>query len=143
MRATNAIPLGCSLLLPVGTVNCVQTLKADSAAARQTNRDTREEAEEFLKNGLIAKFVMEAAWDSEYPDLLGVISLLGNQELTFKTMWSKTVSHALEADNAQIVYDQLQRFNEDIQRHSLGAAFETSARCPPPPTMDSAINHGF
>ena len=25
---TNGIPLGCSLLLPVGTVNCVQTLKA-------------------------------------------------------------------------------------------------------------------
>jgi hypothetical protein len=28
MRATNAIPLGCSRLLPVGTVNCAQTLKA-------------------------------------------------------------------------------------------------------------------
>jgi hypothetical protein len=27
MRVTNDIPLGCSLLLPVGTVNCVQTLK--------------------------------------------------------------------------------------------------------------------
>jgi hypothetical protein len=26
-RATNGIPLGCPLLLPVGTVNCVQTLK--------------------------------------------------------------------------------------------------------------------
>jgi hypothetical protein len=26
-RVTNDIPLGCSLLLPVGTVNCVQTLK--------------------------------------------------------------------------------------------------------------------
>jgi chorismate synthase len=28
MRVTNGIPLGCSLLLPVGTVNCVETLKA-------------------------------------------------------------------------------------------------------------------
>jgi hypothetical protein len=28
MHATNDIPLGCSLLLPVHTVNCVQTLKA-------------------------------------------------------------------------------------------------------------------
>jgi hypothetical protein len=28
MRVANAIPLGWSLLLPVGTVNCVQTLKA-------------------------------------------------------------------------------------------------------------------
>jgi hypothetical protein len=28
MRATNGIPLGSPLLLPVGTVNCVQTLKA-------------------------------------------------------------------------------------------------------------------
>jgi hypothetical protein len=27
-RVTNDIPLGCSLLLPVHTVNCVQTLKA-------------------------------------------------------------------------------------------------------------------
>ena len=27
MRVVNDIPLGCSLLLPVGTVNCVQTLK--------------------------------------------------------------------------------------------------------------------
>jgi hypothetical protein len=27
MRVTNDIPLGCSLLLPVGTVNFVQTLK--------------------------------------------------------------------------------------------------------------------
>ena len=25
---TNGIPLGCSLLLPVGTANCVQTLQA-------------------------------------------------------------------------------------------------------------------
>jgi hypothetical protein len=29
MRVTNDIPLGCSLLLPVGTVNPVQTLKAN------------------------------------------------------------------------------------------------------------------
>jgi hypothetical protein len=28
MRVANAISLGCSLLLPVDTVNCVQTLKA-------------------------------------------------------------------------------------------------------------------
>jgi hypothetical protein len=28
MHVANGIPLGCSLLLPVGTVNCVQTLKA-------------------------------------------------------------------------------------------------------------------
>jgi hypothetical protein len=28
MRLTNGIPLGCSLLLPVGTVNSVQTRKA-------------------------------------------------------------------------------------------------------------------
>jgi alpha-mannosidase II len=28
MRVTNGIPLGCSLLLPADTVNCVQTLKA-------------------------------------------------------------------------------------------------------------------
>jgi hypothetical protein len=28
MRVTNSLPLGCSLLLPVGTVNSVQTLKA-------------------------------------------------------------------------------------------------------------------
>jgi hypothetical protein len=27
MRVTNGIPLGSPLLLPVGTVNCVQTLK--------------------------------------------------------------------------------------------------------------------
>jgi hypothetical protein len=27
MRVTNGIPLGSSLLLPVDTVNCVQTLK--------------------------------------------------------------------------------------------------------------------
>jgi hypothetical protein len=32
MRVTNDIPLGCSLLLPVGTVNCVQTLKAHGSA---------------------------------------------------------------------------------------------------------------
>jgi hypothetical protein len=30
---TNGIPHGCLLLLPVGTVNCVQTLKADIAGA--------------------------------------------------------------------------------------------------------------
>jgi hypothetical protein len=28
MRVTNGIPLGCSLLLPIGTVICVRTLKA-------------------------------------------------------------------------------------------------------------------
>jgi hypothetical protein len=30
MRVTNGIPLGCSLLLPVHTVNCVQTLKVSN-----------------------------------------------------------------------------------------------------------------
>jgi hypothetical protein len=29
MRLTNAMHLGCSLLLPVGTVNCIQTLKVN------------------------------------------------------------------------------------------------------------------
>jgi hypothetical protein len=35
-RVTNGIPLGCSLLLPVSTVNCVQTLKGrkDFVAAK-------------------------------------------------------------------------------------------------------------
>jgi hypothetical protein len=33
MRVTNGIPLGSSLLLPVCTVNCVQTLKACAALA--------------------------------------------------------------------------------------------------------------
>jgi hypothetical protein len=32
MRVTNGIPLGCSRLLPVDTVNCVQTLKAEIEA---------------------------------------------------------------------------------------------------------------
>jgi hypothetical protein len=31
MRATNGIPLGISLLLPVDTVNCVATLKAQAS----------------------------------------------------------------------------------------------------------------
>jgi hypothetical protein len=30
MRVTNGIPLGSSLLLPVDTVNCVQTLKVQA-----------------------------------------------------------------------------------------------------------------
>jgi hypothetical protein len=34
MRVTNGIPLGCSLLLPVDAVNCVQTLKAYAAAVK-------------------------------------------------------------------------------------------------------------
>ena len=33
MRVTNAIPLGCSLLLPVGTVNPVEAVDASSASA--------------------------------------------------------------------------------------------------------------
>jgi hypothetical protein len=32
MRATNGIPFGCSLLLPVDTVNCVQTPKVYAPA---------------------------------------------------------------------------------------------------------------
>jgi hypothetical protein len=40
-RVTNGIPLGSSLLLPVDTVNCVQTLKArrkgDHFASRESN----------------------------------------------------------------------------------------------------------
>jgi hypothetical protein len=31
MRVTNGIPLGSTFLFPVGTVNCVQTLKAQSS----------------------------------------------------------------------------------------------------------------
>jgi hypothetical protein len=34
MRLTNGMPLGCPFLLPVGTVNCVQALKATSKGAR-------------------------------------------------------------------------------------------------------------
>jgi hypothetical protein len=34
MRETNGIPLGCSLILPVGTVNPVQTLKAVKVGAQ-------------------------------------------------------------------------------------------------------------
>jgi hypothetical protein len=33
MRVTNGIPLGCSLLLPVGIVNSVRTLKARHCGA--------------------------------------------------------------------------------------------------------------
>jgi acetoin utilization deacetylase AcuC-like enzyme len=33
LRVTNGSPLGCSFVLPVGTVNCVQTLKAPSKPA--------------------------------------------------------------------------------------------------------------
>jgi hypothetical protein len=36
MRVTNGIPLGCSLLLPVAPVNCVQTLKDSTAFAVPT-----------------------------------------------------------------------------------------------------------
>lgn len=104
----------------------IQYMPADSAEGRARNAKTREDAEAFLKSTPIANFVTKAAWGAEYPDLLGVISLLDNQELTFKTMWSRTVSHALEMDNAQIVNDQLQRFKEDITRHSLGADFQIS-----------------
>jgi hypothetical protein len=37
MRVTNIIHLGCSLLLPVGTVNSVQTLKVLTAAVTSAN----------------------------------------------------------------------------------------------------------
>jgi hypothetical protein len=37
MRVTNGIPLGCSLVLPVDTANCVQTLKADQLCNAWTN----------------------------------------------------------------------------------------------------------
>jgi hypothetical protein len=35
MRVANGIPFGCSLLLPVDTVNCVRTLKARMQRPRQ------------------------------------------------------------------------------------------------------------
>ena len=40
-RVTNGIPLGCSLFLPVHTVNCIQTLKAKviGEAASEPPRD--------------------------------------------------------------------------------------------------------
>jgi hypothetical protein len=37
-RATNGIPLGCSLILPVHTGNCVQTLKAFTARTHASDR---------------------------------------------------------------------------------------------------------
>jgi hypothetical protein len=36
------------------------------------------------------------------------------------------VHHALDTNNADIVCDQLLRFQEDIKRHSLGEEFESS-----------------
>jgi CO/xanthine dehydrogenase Mo-binding subunit len=35
MHVTNGIPLGCPLFLPVHTVNCVQTLKADPSGSTE------------------------------------------------------------------------------------------------------------
>jgi hypothetical protein len=47
MRVTNGIPVGCPLFLPVHTVNCVQTLKAqavvqieDDAYVAETKRNS-------------------------------------------------------------------------------------------------------
>jgi hypothetical protein len=41
MRVANGIPLGCSLLLPVGTVNCIRTLKAAHLAVNAQQQFTQ------------------------------------------------------------------------------------------------------
>ena len=125
-----------SMIMVDDLSSMIQYMPADGAEGRARNATIREDAELFLKSDPIASFVTKAAWSAEYPEMLGVISLLDNQELTFKTMWSRTVNHALEMDNAQIVCDQLQRFKEDITRHSLGAS-----QPPPLSNQESAREH--
>jgi len=48
MHVANGVPLGCSLLLPVGTVNFVQTLKAVMSTC--TSPTTKEVEKERMKN---------------------------------------------------------------------------------------------
>ena len=50
MRATNGIPLGCSPLLPVGTVICVETLKASRKAVLKMENILQRSLEEGVSS---------------------------------------------------------------------------------------------
>jgi hypothetical protein len=58
MRVTNDIPLGSSLLLPVCTVNCVQTLKAISGEPTDKSPGAKKEAAARKK----ISFEEDGAW---------------------------------------------------------------------------------
>jgi hypothetical protein len=56
MRVTNGIPLGCSLLLPVGTVNCVQTRKGSMISAVDGMFAERKQVFQSFAVGLITMY---------------------------------------------------------------------------------------
>jgi hypothetical protein len=63
MRVTNGIPLGRSLLLPVGTVNCVQTLKVWAVITMRfdlVDAFWMKRMQDSIANGLVAATICEA-----------------------------------------------------------------------------------
>jgi hypothetical protein len=56
MRVTNGSPLGCPLFLPVGTVNCVQTLKASVGDHKFTRCLMRFDHQQHFCHGAVPLF---------------------------------------------------------------------------------------
>jgi hypothetical protein len=60
-RVTNGIPLGCSLFLPVHTVNCVQTLKAHLARGAAHGWVQHCDGRQMVRFAFSATFTLENA----------------------------------------------------------------------------------
>jgi len=69
----NDIPLGCSLLLPVGTVHSVQTLKAPATTVGHGGRDSGRPCDRFSRPAL--RYSAGSAPWILFPSLnLGIVS---------------------------------------------------------------------
>ena len=79
--------------------SAIKWLPTADAQQKKKQDALRATAVECLKAGPVAEFICRVAWASEQPELLGVISLLDNQVLAVKTMWSGAVKKALDSGN--------------------------------------------
>jgi hypothetical protein len=84
---------------------------ATSVDERDDQQKTRAATELFLHTH--KTFICRLATTFEIPQFLGVLSLLGEQGLAYKSMWRATIDRAIETQNVEVIADNLQRFKED------------------------------
>jgi hypothetical protein len=94
---------------------------------REKQRKTRKDSETFLTGERVAPFVRRLAERYEIPEFLGVLSLLGANDLAYKSMWRGTVDKAMETNNEFVLSDTLHRFEADERvRHFANRFYENN-----------------
>eukprot|EP00038_Savillea_parva_P010445 m.190313 g.190313 ORF g.190313 m.190313 type:complete len:1050 (-) comp18020_c0_seq1:139-3288(-) len=84
---------------------------AETAKERDEQRQVRADTESFIKSH--KDVICRLATDYEIPEFLGVLSMLNEPDLAYKSMWRATIDRAIETANVHVIADNLQLFKAD------------------------------